>query len=62
MEADIHRTAKAVRQRREARRHYTPALLGSPCPFCGLPVPKALCEANQYAHPTCGPSELDALR
>lgn len=42
-------------------RHYTPALLGPACPFCGLPVPKALAAANHYAHPCCGPSELDLL-
>lgn len=39
-------------------RLYTAALLGRPCPFCRLPVPKALQAANQEAHPCCGPSEL----
>jgi hypothetical protein len=54
-------TTAAVCCGRVMPRYYTPGLLGRPCPFCGLPVPKALQAANHHAHPTCGPSELDLL-
>lgn len=38
------------------RRYYTAAMLGGKCNYCALKMPKALEQAGQHAHPTCGPT------
>lgn len=58
---DVMRAAREERLRRE-RRYYTADMLGRPCPFCKLRVPKALIAIGQHAHPTCGPSEAPLTR
>ena len=53
MEADVHRAAKAARQRRN-QRHYGPADRGPRCPICKTFTVKALVdEEGTPVHPAC---------
>lgn len=53
--------AKLSRLERE-RRHYTPAMLGRPCPDCKERVPLALVNAGEHYHPTCGKAARAVMR
>lgn len=53
--------AKKAERLRRAARHYTPDLLGAPCPLCRNAIPTALIAAGIGVHPTCHPDDRDLL-
>lgn len=56
-EFDAKKTARDLRE----HRHYTPDLLGPPCPGCKAKVPKALRAAGFRYHPTCDPASREEM-
>lgn len=51
---------KAERLNRD-RRHFTPDLLGPPCPVCKTPIVTPLIDAGVGVHPCCQPEHADYL-
>lgn len=53
--------AKKAEQQRRERRHWTPDLLGRPCPACKTKVPLALTALGFTYHPCCDPASREEM-